>query len=123
MLHLTRRQVLQGAGAGLATLALARLDVLHAEDKADAPKGFTLPPLPYDYDALEPHIDKKTMQIHHDKHHAAYVANLNEALKDHPEFLKLSLPDLLSTLGKGPKDIRTKVNNNAGGHANHSRFW
>jgi Fe-Mn family superoxide dismutase len=82
-----------------------------------------LPPLPYDFGALEPHIDAQTMQIHHDKHHAAYVTNLNAALDKHPELKSKSAEELLKDLGAIPDDIRTAVRNNGGGHANHSMFW
>jgi superoxide dismutase, Fe-Mn family len=84
---------------------------------------FTLPPLPYDYKALEPHIDEQTMRIHHDKHHAAYVNNLNAALEPHPDLQKKSIEDLLANLNQVPEAIRTKVRNNGGGHANHTIFW
>jgi superoxide dismutase, Fe-Mn family len=84
---------------------------------------FELPPLPYAFDALEPHIDAKTMEIHHDKHHAAYVNNANAALEKHPEWAKKSLEDLLWGIAQVPEDIRTAVRNNAGGHSNHSIFW
>ena len=84
---------------------------------------FTLPPLPYAYDALEPHVDKRTMQIHHDKHHAGYVNNLNAALESHPELAAKSLDALLGDLSSVPETIRTAVRNNGGGHANHSLFW
>lgn len=84
---------------------------------------FELPPLPYAYDALEPHIDTLTMQIHHDKHHAAYVNNLNAALDKHPELSFASIAELVMSLDKVPEDIRTAVRNNAGGHFNHSLFW
>ncbi|HWP01887.1 MAG TPA: superoxide dismutase [Gemmatimonadaceae bacterium] len=83
----------------------------------------TLPPLPYPFDALEPHIDALTMQIHHGKHHQAYVTNLNAALDKHPELHDRSLEDLLMHLGDVPEDIRTAVRNNGGGHWNHSLFW
>jgi len=83
----------------------------------------TLPPLPYDYAALEPHIDAQTMQIHHDKHHQAYVTNLNAALDKHPELYKQTLEDLLRGIIRVPDDIRTAVRNNGGGHHNHSLFW
>ncbi len=82
-----------------------------------------LPPLPYDYNALEPHIDEQTMKIHHDKHHAAYVTNLNAALDKHPELHQKSLDDLLRGINSVPEDIRTAVRNNGGGHANHTMFW
>ncbi len=84
---------------------------------------FVLPELPYPYEALEPHIDTETMHIHHDKHHATYVNNLNDVLKDHPNFLKMDILELIKNLHKVPQEIRTKVTNNAGGHANHSIFW
>ena len=83
----------------------------------------TLPPLPYPSDALEPHIDKQTMEIHHGKHHNAYVTNLNAALDKHPELQSKSLDDLLKGLSSVPEDIRTAVRNNGGGHWNHSMFW
>jgi superoxide dismutase, Fe-Mn family len=82
-----------------------------------------LPPLPYGYDALEPHIDARTMEIHHTKHHQGYVNNLNTALEKHPELQKKSVEDLLKDLNSIPEDIRTAVRNNGGGHANHSMFW
>ena len=82
-----------------------------------------LPPLPYGFDALEPHIDAKTMEIHHDKHHAAYVNNANAALEKHPEWAKKSVEDILWGINQVPEDIRSIVRNNVGGHANHSIFW
>ena len=82
-----------------------------------------LPNLPYGSDALEPHIDVQTMQIHHGKHHAAYVNNLNAALDKHPELHQQSLEDLLKNINTIPEDIRTAVRNHGGGHANHSMFW
>lgn len=84
--------------------------------------AFELPPLPYDYNALEPHIDTQTMQIHHDKHHAAYVTNLNNALGNH-EFSSLAVDDVLRRINEVPENIRTAVRNNGGGHSNHSMFW
>ncbi len=84
---------------------------------------YTLPPLPYDFGALEPHIDAKTMEIHHDKHHAAYVNNLNAALKDHPDHQGKTIEALIANLNAVPEAIRTAVRNNGGGHANHSFFW
>ncbi|MGC2656627.1 MAG: superoxide dismutase [Bryobacteraceae bacterium] len=86
--------------------------------------AFTLPPLPYPSDALEPHIDKMTMEIHHDKHHGAYVNNLNKALESAPELADKSLEELLANnLAIVPEKIKTAVRNNGGGHANHSFFW
>jgi Fe-Mn family superoxide dismutase len=84
---------------------------------------FTLPPLPYAYEALEPHIDTLTMQIHHDKHHAAYVNNLNAALKDHPDQQNKDIDSLLRGINDVPEAIRTAVRNNGGGHYNHTMFW
>jgi len=84
---------------------------------------FTLPPLPYAYEALEPHIDTQTMQIHHDKHHATYVNNLNAALKDQPDLQSKSIEEILKDLNSVPEGIRTAVRNNGGGHANHTLFW
>jgi Fe-Mn family superoxide dismutase len=83
----------------------------------------TLPPLPYPTDALEPHIDKLTMEIHHGKHHQAYVTNLNAALDKHPELGSKSIEQLLKDISSVPEDIRTAVRNNGGGHANHTMFW
>jgi superoxide dismutase, Fe-Mn family len=83
----------------------------------------SLPPLPYPTDALEPHIDKQTMEIHHGKHHNAYVTNLNAALEKHPELQSKSIEDLLGTINTVPEDIRTAVRNNGGGHYNHTMFW
>jgi Fe-Mn family superoxide dismutase len=85
--------------------------------------AFTLPPLPYDYSALEPHIDTQTMQIHHDKHHATYVNNLNAALEGHADLQEKSIEELLSNINDVPEAIRQAVINNGGGHANHTLFW
>ena len=82
-----------------------------------------VPPLPYAFDALEPHIDARTMEIHHDKHHAAYVTNLNKALDGHPDLQGKSVEDLLRGFDSVPEAIRTAVKNHGGGHANHSLFW
>jgi Fe-Mn family superoxide dismutase len=89
----------------------------------DKPVAFTVPPLPYPFDELEPHIDAKTMEIHHDKHHGAYVTNLNKALEGHADLQSKSLEDLLKNLDAIPADIRNAVRNNGGGHWNHSLFW
>ena len=83
----------------------------------------SLPPLPYPSDALEPHIDKQTMEIHHGKHHNAYVTNLNAALEKHPQLQSKSIEHLLRGINSVPEDIRTTVRNNGGGHANRSMFW
>lgn len=82
-----------------------------------------VPPLPYDYDALEPHIDKLTMQLHHDKHHAAYVSKLNDAIAPYPELAQKSAEELIKSLNELPEAIRTAVRNNGGGHVNHTMFW
>jgi Fe-Mn family superoxide dismutase len=84
---------------------------------------FSLPELPYAYDALEPHIDQKTLQLHHREHHAAYVKKLNEALASHVELHTLTLTQLLRDTGKLPEEIRVAVKNNGGGHLNHNFFW
>jgi superoxide dismutase, Fe-Mn family len=127
MQPLSRRQLLQWAGASAATLLVAgsARPATKVEEKDDKKGGypFTLPKLPYAFDALEPHIDAKTMEIHHDKHHQAYITNLNNALKDHEDLQKMSLVELLSNLKKVPEAIRTAVRNNGGGHLNHSMFW
>ncbi|MBS4202887.1 superoxide dismutase [Lederbergia citrea] len=85
--------------------------------------AFELPQLPYGYDALEPHIDKETMNIHHTKHHNTYVTNLNKALEGHDELASKSVEELIADLDSVPESIRTAVRNNGGGHANHSLFW
>ncbi len=85
--------------------------------------AYELPPLPYDYSALEPYIDTQTMQLHHDKHHAAYVNNLNAAVQNNSEFASLPINELVRRLNDVPENIRTAVRNNGGGHANHSMFW
>jgi Fe-Mn family superoxide dismutase len=119
---MTRRQALKTTA--LASAAIATLPGAIAQTNSAAPGGpFTLPPLPYAYDALEPHIDAQTMHIHHDKHHAAYVANLNKAVAEFPEVGKKPVEDLLKDLNSVPEKIRTAVRNNGGGHYNHSLFW
>jgi Fe-Mn family superoxide dismutase len=85
--------------------------------------AYELPPLPYPFDALEPHIDAKTMEIHHDKHHQAYITNANNALKDYPELAAKPVDELIAKLSAVPEAIRGPVRNNAGGHSNHSFFW
>lgn len=84
---------------------------------------FTLPNLPYEYNALEPYVDEETMKLHHDKHHAAYVKNVNDALVGHEDLLNMPIEELIQNLDQVPEDVRTKVRNNSGGHANHSMFW
>jgi superoxide dismutase, Fe-Mn family len=85
--------------------------------------AFEVPPLPYDYNALEPYIDTQTMQLHHDKHHAAYVNNLNNALQNQSQLASWTVEDLVQRINEVPEGIRTAVRNNAGGHINHSMFW
>ncbi len=92
-------------------------------DSEETPVAFALPPLPYAHDALEPYIDARTMEIHHGKHHNAYVTNLNKALEGHPDLQAKSLDGLLKGLDSLPESIRTAVRNNGGGHWNHSLFW
>ena len=84
---------------------------------------FKLPELNYSYDALEPHIDKQTMEIHHTKHHQAYVDKLNQALEKYPEFQNMEIEEILKSLDKFPEDIKAVVRNNGGGHYNHDLFW
>jgi Fe-Mn family superoxide dismutase len=114
-----KRLALGGAVAAIHPAMLAGADV----EPAAAAAAFTLPPLPYAYDALEPHIDARTMEIHHSKHHQAYVTNLNKALEAHPQLRSASLEELLRDLNALPESIRTAVRNNGGGHFNHSLFW
>jgi superoxide dismutase, Fe-Mn family len=123
----TRREVLKtlGVGAAFAGMGLVPSKSSRAAASAAMPlqQPFVLPDLTYDYDALEPHIDARTMQIHHDKHHQGYVNNANKALADYPELQTLSARQLLGDLESLPPAIRTAVRNNVGGHANHSLFW
>ena len=118
MLTIERRAFLQGTAAA-AFPTMVRPGPGRAEDNGP----FKLPPLPYDFAALEPSIDAQTMELHHDKHHAAYVKKLNEAVKDHSKIAAMPLDEILANLSELPEDIRTAVRNNGGGHANHSMFW
>jgi Fe-Mn family superoxide dismutase len=119
MISLSRR-TLFGATAGLAVAATVRSSFA----QAPAPGGpFTLPPLPYAFDANEPYIDATTMMIHHDRHHAAYVANMNAAAKDYPQLADQPLKTLLAGLLDLPEAVRPAVRNSGGGHANHTMFW
>ena len=122
---MNRRQAIKTTA--LASAALATLPGAIAQTNSTAPAApsgvFELPPLTYAYDALEPHIDARTMEIHHDRHHAAYVANLNKAVANHPELTGKSVEELLKDLNSVPENIRTAVRNNGGGHYNHSLFW
>ncbi len=116
MMPMNRRDMLKTAGAGAALLVMPRLS-LAADDKM-----FELPKLPYAFDALEPHIDAKTMEIHHDRHHKAYVDNLNKAVAG-TDWAGMKIEELLAMLDKVPEKIRTAVRNNGGGHYNHTQFW
>jgi superoxide dismutase, Fe-Mn family len=127
---MTRRQALKTTALASAMCATATtLRIANAQSSAGpAPAAavtgpFTLPPLPYVFDALEPHIDALTMQIHHDKHHAAYVTNLNKAVAEFPELGKKRVEDLVRDLNALPEKIRTAVRNQGGGHYNHTLFW
>jgi superoxide dismutase, Fe-Mn family len=95
----------------------------HNETTGETTVAYEVPPLPYDYAALEPHIDEATMKLHHDKHHQAYVTNLNGAVEKHPDLGKKSPEELLKDLASIPEDVRKVVQNNGGGHVNHTMFW
>ena len=118
MPNLNRRSLLAG-GTALSVVVMAT----RSWGQTTASGPFKLPPLEYPTNALEPSIDAKTMEIHHDRHHAAYVNNLNEAVKDHGELAKQPLEQILANLNNVPDNIRTRVRNNSGGHANHTMFW
>jgi superoxide dismutase, Fe-Mn family len=124
---MTRREALKATTLVAAAAAIAPEAIAQPANPATpsaAPSGpFTLPPLPYSFDALEPHIDARTMEIHHDRHHATYVANLNKAIADAPQLKSNSVEALLKALVAVPDKIRTAVRNNGGGHFNHSLFW
>jgi superoxide dismutase, Fe-Mn family len=121
----TRRNFLSLLGAGTtgALLGTAAPIWADATQIATTTDVFTLPPLKYAYKALEPHIDAKTMKFHHDKHHAAYVKNLNAAVNKYPQLKNKTVEQLLTNLDKLPKDIQTTVRNNGGGHLNHMMYW
>ena len=117
-MSLNRRKLILG-GAAIAGAALYPRIVV-----AQAPAApFKLDPLPYPTNALEPHIDARTMEIHHGRHHQAYVTNLNNAVKDHSNVAGMQLQDILAKIGEMPEAIRTAIRNNGGGHANHTMFW
>lgn len=120
-MNMTRREALRSLAVG--TLATVAAPQLRAADAAPATGPFTLPPLPYAADALEPHLDAQTMQIHHGKHHAGYVAKLNAALAGNDALAKKPVEELLRDLDKVPEDIRATVRNHGGGHYNHTLFW
>lgn len=126
---MTRREALKVIGGGAAMVGLGAVSRLRA-DQAMVPMGagnltqpFTLPPLGYAYDALEPHIDAMTMEIHYSKHHAGYVKNANKALEGHPALAQLSAQEILGNLASLEEPLRTALRNNVGGHVNHSFFW
>src|SRR5258708_17440209 len=129
-----RNLLVDGSIAGAALLAAEKLGASLLEVDSpekfrenftpeDSPMAFSVPPLPYPNDALEPYIDARTMEIHHDKHHGAYVTNLNKALEGHADLQAKSIDDLLKNLDSVPENIRGAVRNNGGGHWNHSLFW
>jgi Fe-Mn family superoxide dismutase len=126
---MSRRDMLKELSVGAATVLAGPLFLARAAEPAAALQpalggaGFKLPPLPYPFDALEPHIDARTMEIHYTKHHQAYIDNLNKALKDYPNLQRKSVEELLKNLSALPETIRTAVRNHGGGHANHSLFW
>jgi Fe-Mn family superoxide dismutase len=121
----TRRDAVKIIGAGAAMISLGSMISKAASGDAIAgtPQPFVLPPLGYAYDALEPQIDARTMEIHYTKHHQAYVTNANKALADHPELSSLTAEAILANLDGIPESIRGTVRNNVGGHMNHSFFW
>ncbi len=130
-----RREMLQGSTVALAGLAVARRLAASGSSPAAVPGTvpappavasagpFVLPPLPYPYEALEPHIDAETMRLHHGKHHATYVAKLNEAVAAAPELAGKSVEQLLRDLARVPETVRIAARNHGGGHANHTLFW
>ncbi len=123
----TRREAIKTLGAGVALTGLGLMSTRKGYAEPSLPKPlaqpFALPSLTYDFDALEPHIDRRTMEIHHDKHHQGYVNKANMALADYPELHGRSANQLLTNLEEVPEPIRLSVRNNVGGHANHSLFW
>ncbi len=128
MTPITRRSALKTLGATATLASLGAFYNLSAASTpsvlSETPQPFTLPPLGYAFDALEPHIDAQTMQIHHGKHHQAYITNANKALESAaPEFRRLSAEQLLRRLSELPEPLRTTLRNNVGGHVNHSFFW
>ena len=119
----TRRNALKTIALTTGALTLGS-HLLHSQaPAAEAPAVFKLPPLGYDYDALEPFIDAETMKIHHDKHHAAYVSKLNQAIAGAPGFVSKPIEEILAKLDTVPEAVRKDIRNHGGGHANHSLFW
>jgi len=125
MFNLTRRHLITATAGAVATVAVTRIAASqqygNTKDSGDGP--FKLPALPYAYEALGPAIDSETMHLHHDKHHGAYVANLNAAAKEAPQIADHPMEHLLANLDQVPDSVRTTVRNNLGGHVNHSMFW
>ncbi len=119
MTVLTRRRTLLGA----ATFATLYATIRTPPAFAQAPGPFTLPPLPYAPEANEPTIDKMTMELHHGRHHAAFITNLNNAAKDHPQIAAMPIHQVLHKIGEMPEAVRTTLRNSGGGHANHAMFW
>lgn len=120
------RRDLMSAARGLAAVALSPMtlpDAAAAAPSTTTTRPFALEPLPYRANALEPYIDARTMELHHDQHHAAYVNNLNTIAQDHPQIVDMPPADLLQKLASLPAAVRTGVRNNLGGHANHTMFW
>src|SRR5580658_3332662 len=121
---LTRRDAIKIIGAGAAMAALGAITkTASAQTMGSTPQPFVLPPLGYAYDALEPQIDARTMEIHYTKHHQAYITNANKLLADQPALAALDVNTLIADLSKVPEAIRAGLRNNAGGHSNHSFFW
>ena len=119
---MTRRDALKKTALSAAVVSVLPRSV--KAQAAGAPTGpFKLPPLPYGFDALEPHIDARTMEIHHDRHHATYVTNLNKAVAGHEDLAKKPVEQLVRELDEVPESIRMAVRNSGGGHYNHSLFW
>ena len=119
---LNRRNFLFLLGAGSTTVLFGSLPkIVMAEDEIQGP--FELPPLPYDYNALEPYIDAETMMFHHDKHHAGYTKNLNKAVSQYPELASKSAEDILREIDSVPEDVSSTIRNNGGGYVNHKMFW
>lgn len=121
--RLTRREAIKIIGTGVAVASLGLAKASAAEATVSPTLDWELPKLPYAYAALEPHIDARTMEIHHTKHHQAYITNAKNLLKDHPDLLARGPEALVRDLGSVPEAIRTGIRNNAGGHVNHAFFW
>jgi Fe-Mn family superoxide dismutase len=125
----SRRDALKTLGAGAALLGLGAVATTNlaaaqpATVRGGTTQPFSLPKLNYGYDALEPHVDARTMEIHHTKHHQSYITNANQALASQSSLQKLSAEDLLKNLNQAPESIRTTLRNNVGGHVNHALFW